>query len=151
MFFFFTLNCFVTAMTSAQHNSTQCCLFPPLNTFFLWQSWHHVPGFSNHFSYSSLSSVLDGGVWQNLVVHSFIHCEVFPWHCYVSGFIRSLAGAALQIDDETPALEQLTLWSWALPQPLSTHLLGNLTHFLSVPTCCCLIPMRDFTLTYLIK
>lgn len=98
-------------MTStAPHNLTQCCPFPPLDTFFPWQSWYHVPDFLITSGIPLLSSVLDGGVWQSLVVHSFICCEVFTGHCCVLGFIGSMAGAFLQID-EASALEQLTLWS----------------------------------------
>lgn len=52
--FLHKIGCFVPALTSTTlHNLTQCCLFSPLNTFFLWQSWYRVPGFSSHFSYSS--------------------------------------------------------------------------------------------------
>lgn len=65
--FLLQIDCFVTALTSAtQHNLTQCCLFPPFNTFFPWQSWYHVLGFSDHFSFSSFARSLmvgSGRTW----------------------------------------------------------------------------------------
>lgn len=80
--FLLPINCFVIAVTSRQC-FTQI-LFAPLMTFFGFLSAmladflipSHVP---------LLSWVLDGGVWQDLVVHSFVHCGLFSEYSCAKG------------------------------------------------------------------
>lgn len=93
-----------------------------------------------------LSSALNGEVWQDFMVHSLIHCQVFTGYCCVSGFILSMPGAALKID-KAPQSDRA--YTGVLGTALTTvHTPPTQPHSLpQFPHCRCLIPVQDFTVT----
>lgn len=57
----------------------------------------------------SLSSVPDGGVWQDFVIYSFIHCSVFPEHSCVLSLTLSAADAATKTDEVPVHMEPVLI------------------------------------------
>lgn len=91
------------------------------------------------------SSVLDGGVWQDVVARSFIHREVFTEYFCVWGFMLSGTDVAMETD-KIPILGHILV---LVCSPNPATFLGFLIYHLSFTRCCCVIPLQDFTSTYL--